>query len=109
MHRDSRTSANKDHKIIIHAKRSLLYHQNWPWAKKGTADTFDVTMGSYDRAETCELVGLYMLSLLAQKFKNQVGLYCDEGITICKAKPRQVEKNKQKVQIPQPKNHHWSQ
>ena len=32
-------------------------------------------MGSYDGAETCELIGVYMLSLIAPKFKDEVGLY----------------------------------
>jgi hypothetical protein len=44
---------------------------------------FDVTMGSYDGAEICELVGLFILSKLEAKFgKNQVGLYRDYGLAI---------------------------
>ena len=39
---------------------------------------FDVTMGSYDRAETCELVGTYLLSLLPDKLKHNTGLYPGE-------------------------------
>ena len=31
------------------------------WIKKGDNPYFDVTMGSYDGAEICELVGLYLL------------------------------------------------
>ena len=46
--------------IIIHAKRSLLFSDNIPWEKKASNDRFDVTMGSFDGAETCELVGCYM-------------------------------------------------
>ena len=42
----------------------------------------DVTMGSYDRAETCELIGAKMLSLIAFKFKNQICLYRDDGLKI---------------------------
>ena len=48
---------------------SLLYHQNSPWTKKNSDSMFDVTMGSYDEAETCELIGVYMPSLIASKFK----------------------------------------
>ena len=54
----------------MHAKKSLLYHNNSPWEKKKTRDQFDVTMGSYDGAETCELIGAYMLSLIAPKLKE---------------------------------------
>lgn len=38
--------------IIIHAKRSLLFSENVPWEKKTSNDRFDVTMGSFDGAET---------------------------------------------------------
>ena len=60
---------DQDRQIIIHAKRSLLYHQDSQWKKNNSDNTFDVTMGSYDGAETCELIGLYMLSLITPKFK----------------------------------------
>ena len=80
----------QDRDIIIHAKRSFLYHQNSPWIKKDTANMFDVTMGSYDGAETCELIGLYMLSLIGSKFRNQVGLYRDDGLAVCNATPREI-------------------
>ena len=91
------TITQQDRHIITHAKKSLLYHQNSPWAKKDTDNMFDVTMGSYDGAETCELIGLYMLSLITAKFKDQVGLYRDDGLAVCKASPREIEKIKQQV------------
>ena len=49
--------------IIIHAKSSILIHNHLSWQKKGNT-TFDVTMGSYEGAETCELVGNFLLSQL---------------------------------------------
>ena len=58
---------------------------------------FDGTMGSYDGVETCELIGAYMLSLIASKFKDQVGLYRDDGLAVCKATPKEIEKTKQEV------------
>ena len=43
--------------------------------KNGGPD-FDVTMGSFDGAELCELVGLYILHILGEKYgKHRVGLY----------------------------------
>ena len=42
------------------ARKSLLFNEETAWVKKG-GKTFDVTMGSYDGAEICELVGLYLL------------------------------------------------
>ena len=90
------TITQQDLQIITHAKKSLLYHQNSPWTKKN-ANMFDVTMGSCDRAETCELIGAYMLSLIGPKFKNEVGLYHDDGLAICKATLKEIEKTKQEV------------
>ena len=42
-------------------------------------------MGSYDGAEICELVGLFILNNLAERFgKESVGLYRDDGLLILK-------------------------
>ena len=50
------------------------------WIKKDDPD-FNVTMGSYDRAEVCELVRLYILDILTKKFvHNKIGLYRDDGL-----------------------------
>ena len=54
-------------------------------------------MGSYDGAETCELIGIYMLSLISAKFKDRVGLYRDDGLAVCRATPKEIEKTKQEV------------
>ncbi|GFR64589.1 DNA polymerase [Elysia marginata] len=65
--------------IITHAKRTTLYKDGQPWCKTGS--NFDVTMGSFDGAETCELVGLYLLSQL-QHLDIKVGLYRDDGLAV---------------------------
>ena len=39
-----------------------------PWIKNNNSNLFDVTMGSYDGAEICELVGLFILNHLGKKF-----------------------------------------
>ena len=42
---------------------------------------FDVAMGSYDGAEVCELVGLYILHKFTTAFPNgNIGLYRDDGL-----------------------------
>ena len=42
---------------------------------------FDVAMGSYDGAEVCELVRLYILQKLTTAFPNgNIGLYRDNGL-----------------------------
>ena len=47
--------------IIKSKKQNLLLSEGKPWANKGNSNC-DVTMGSWDGAEVCELVGLYLLS-----------------------------------------------
>ena len=51
-------------------------------------------MGSYDGAESCELVGSFLLHNLTQKYGNNFGLYRDDGLGIIKGSPRQVELTK---------------
>ena len=60
-----------DIEIIMHARKSLLFDKNSPWSKNDSANTFDVTMGSFDGAEVCELVGLYILSILNNKYSER--------------------------------------
>ena len=38
---------------------------------------FDVNMGSYDGAEFCELVGLYLLDLITKEFGSQILVYIE--------------------------------
>ena len=90
------TITQQDRHIITHAIKSLLYRQQLSRTKKNTDNMFDVIMGSYDGA-ACELIGTYMLSLITAKIKDQVGLYRDDGLAVCKAMPRQIEKIKQQI------------
>ena len=65
--------------IIMHSKSSLLFTKGKTWKKK--SGLFDVTMGSFDGAETCEIVALYLLSKLSKVIPpSQLGLYRDDGL-----------------------------
>ena len=71
-----------DLNIINHSRKSLLFHNNEAWEKKTSNNLFDVTMGSYDGAEICELVGLLVLYKLGQKYNmKDIGLYRDDGLS----------------------------
>ena len=71
--------------IIFHSRKSLLFNKDKPWIKREGNGLFDVTMGSYDGAEICELVGIYILNILADKYdKNNIGLYWDDGLAAFK-------------------------
>ena len=53
-------------------------------------------MGSYDDAESCELVGSFLLSQL-QDLNINVGLYRDNGLVITNATPRDTESIKKEI------------
>ena len=54
--------SDDERNIIIQAKCSLLYNNGEPWCKRKASNIFDVTMGSYDGAESCKLVGTFLLN-----------------------------------------------
>ena len=70
----------QEESIIWHSRKSLLFSDSSTWIKKD-GSLFDVTMGSFDGAEICELVGLYLLHLLSSTFSQDlIGLYRDDGL-----------------------------
>ena len=86
---------------IFAARQSFLFHEGEPWEKVG-AENFDVTMGAYDGAECCEVVGLYLLHKLTEKgsgtfSKAAVGLYRDDGLSIVRGGPVEVERVSKKL------------
>ena len=71
--------------IIRHSRKTLLFSENKAWSKRNNADMFDVSMGSLDGTEICELVGLFILDKLRSEFKNDdIGLYQDDGLAAFK-------------------------
>ena len=63
------------------ARKSLLFNKDETWVKKGDDTLLDVTIGSFDGAEICELVGLYLLDKLSSLIgRKNVGLYRDDGL-----------------------------
>ena len=85
----------EDRELFIHTKMSILVHNGTTWTKKGDVN-FDVTMGSYDGAEACDLVGLFLLSKL-EDLPIKVGAYRDDFLSVCSLPPFQAEKVKQRV------------
>ena len=75
---------DRDIYIIMHSRKSLLFNNDKAWIKKDNS-SFDVTMGSYDGAEVCELVGLFILNDLCNIYgKENIGLYRDDGLAVFK-------------------------
>ena len=68
----------------LNMQDSFLFNGGNIRKKRQSNTTFDVTMGSYDGTEVCELVGLFILNSLAEKYgKDYVGLYHD-GLILLK-------------------------
>ena len=86
----------EERNIIIQAKNSLLTNKQQQWQKKSSS-TFDVTMGSFDGAETCELVGGFLLSQLQTKFGDKIGLYRDDGLAVTDTTPKMTENIKKEI------------
>ena len=71
---------NKIIKTILHAYKLLLFNKNKFGLKKNP--DFDVTMGSFDEAEVCELVELYLLDILRKEFgNNKIGLHRNDELS----------------------------
>lgn len=76
--------SNIEKKAIRNARKTLLFSEKEPWVKKDTP--FDVSMGAFDGAEICELVGLMILYKLKEVVPNiDFGLYRDDGLGVYKS------------------------
>ena len=56
-----------EHDLIFHTQKSLLYCKDTSWIKKEGSAEFDVSIGNNNGAETCELVGLFLLYSTGEK------------------------------------------
>jgi len=81
--------------IIFHVRQNFLYNNNEPWVKRDL-ENFDVPMGSFDSAEVCDIVGLYMLNLL-KPIGIEIGLYRDDGLALSNMNGPGTERAKKKI------------
>ena len=89
------TPEEKD--IIMKSKKSYLYTCNVPWVKKGQ-ENFDIGMGAWDGAESCDIVGLYILDQLKNRIAGfESGLYRDDNLGVVETTERNAEKIRQKI------------
>ena len=64
---------------VIHSQNSLFFNNTSLWIKREDDPDFDVTMSSFDGADICEPVDVYILKVFGQKYgKERVGLYRDD-------------------------------
>ena len=72
----------KDVEVIFHARKSVLYSDGEPWVKKESG-SFDFTLGTYEGAEACELIDIYMLYLIVKNFDSKnIRVYRDEKLAV---------------------------
>ena len=88
------TIDDKDPHLIMNSRKFLLFFVNETWKKKPTESYFDVTMSTFDGAEICELVGVYIQSNVKNILsKTYFGLYRDDGPIILRSlKGQQMNK-----------------
>ena len=68
---------------ITNSQKTFLFYDGDPWVKKDTLQHFDFTESSFDGAEVCEPVGLYLLNQLKNIITNgSVGVYRDGGLAV---------------------------
>ena len=78
-----KTISDQEIRILKHSRKALLFDSKDIWIKSSENPIFDVTMGSLDGAEVCEIVGLYLLdkvSLLLSK--DNAGLHRDDRLGV---------------------------
>ena len=61
------TISHKDTVIIVYCLKSFLFGNETAWTKKNHSNMFDVTMDSFNGAEVCELIGLFLLDMQPQR------------------------------------------
>ena len=75
-----------------------IFKNNERWKKK-TRSCFNVTMGCFDGAQVCDLIGIYILSLLTSFIcQNDIGLYRDNGLIVLhKLNGKQIDQMRKKI------------
>ncbi|GFS27307.1 hypothetical protein ElyMa_005256200 [Elysia marginata] len=85
--------------IIAHTKRARYDKEEQQWCNTNTNynvanSNLELTIESFDGAETCELAGLYLLFQL-QLLDFEVRLYRDGGLAMTNKSPQQKRRDKE--------------
>ena len=87
---------DEEKNIILSSKKSLLYKDGSAFRKKSGGD-FEVTMGSFDGAETSDIVGLFLLSKV-EHLNVKLGCFRDDWLGFSRLTARQTENVKKDIQ-----------
>ena len=92
---------DKDTNLIIQSCKSVLTHNNKTWEKINSENQFNISMGSFNGAEICDLVGLFLLNEINKSNifnHNEFGIYRDDGMAVIRSKsPRTAENTTKKL------------
>ena len=59
--------------------------------------TMTITMRSYDGAESCKVISLYLLNIINKKLGDNFGLYRDNGLCTLKETPKEIQQIKKQL------------
>ena len=81
--------------MIMHSKK---FNNTNLQIKKNKDPHFDVTIRSFDDAELCQLLDLYVLHILVEEYgKHRKSLYCDGGLAYYGYTSERQEQNKKRL------------
>ena len=87
---------NKHIEATFHARKSLLYHNDEPRVTKGESN-FHVTTSAFNGLEVCQLVAIFILSLLSRHInKDHIGLIAITALLFLKMLAVQKQENSRK-------------
>ena len=81
--------SDEEMNIFWHTRKQLVTWCGNVWTK--TNSDLDVSTGSFDGAEACELIGLFALHRIGQELPHEsIGLYRDDGLGVTKKRGPQA-------------------
>ena len=95
------TVSREEEMIIFHARKNILVDCDGKIWEKIINPDFDVCMGNMDGAEVSELIAIYMVNRMMERFdKSLFGIYRDDGLMVVRGGGPEVDRaRKEAVRI----------
>ena len=89
----------EEYSIIMHSSKILFVQNSELWMKKDGNEDFDVSMGCFDGADICDLVGSFIPNQLGSVIdKHDKGLHRDDSLGIfCEISKPMIERKKKVI------------
>ena len=70
---------------LMHTCQTIISYDSRIWTKKSNINNFDIAMSSFQGADVCDLIGLYILSEISPLTGPlNIGLYRYDGLAVIK-------------------------